>query len=101
MKMFIITTALMFSGAAHAGDSVCKQQAIDAVVGMVKGLGQDVVYDDFAFIESTSDGAAAYEVLEVKVKGNGFSSAETNGTWEIQLYDLGSGCAFKSLTLKN
>ncbi len=100
MKAIFLSAVLFFSTNVFADDSVaCEQYAKDAVVGLVKGLGQDVAVQSIKLTDSSAKDGVSQETYQVKLEGKGFTSAETYGVWTIQLNDLGSGCNFSSLSL--
>jgi hypothetical protein len=100
MNKILIAGALLLSSSAFANsEKACEEAAVKAVVGFVKGLGQDVSVKKVELISSYAKDEIANETYAVNLKGNGFVSQETEGTWIIKLNDLGDGCSYSSLKL--
>lgn len=73
----------------------CTEAAGNAVMGFVRALNQDVTIEKVVPLQIKS----ASEIFNVKLKGSGFTSLETNSYWKIVLQNTGSGCGFVSLSL--
>lgn len=97
----IISLFLLSSVNVFAQTTACEKFAGKAVLGFVKGLNKDVSVENVKLVATTAKNEVASETYEVKLKGNGFSSVETNGVWTIKLWDLGDGCNFSSLALSD
>lgn len=103
MKAAFAILLVSLTAPAFAGDKpFCADPAADAVLGLVKGLGQDVAIENVIWANSRYEkNGATTDTFEIKLKGNGFTSRETNGIWIVKLNDLGSGCGFESIALKD
>ncbi|MCB9024896.1 MAG: hypothetical protein H6625_01140 [Bdellovibrionaceae bacterium] len=78
---------------------VCQIEAEKAILGLVKGLGQDVKVEYSLKVESLSETENNVSTFQVKLIGEKFISPETIKTWTIVLWDGGDGCMFKSIKL--
>lgn len=76
-------------------DGACQTQAGEAVVGAVKGLGQEVTLETIQLMFVKGN----HETYKVKLKGNGFSSAETNSEITVKVWDMGDGCGLDSIEM--
>lgn len=97
MKNLIALLLVLGSSSILASSEVCKNDAGNAVLGLVRGLGQEVSLESVV-LKSTKKNAETYTVKLAPQRYH--SSPETNKKWEITLYDVGDGCMFKSLSLR-
>ena len=105
MKLIILWAIALSASTTFAKDNksrkpasaagACETQAGEAVAAAVRALGQDVTIESVRtdFIKSN------HETYKVKLKGNGFSSAETNKVITVKLWDMGDGCGLDSIEM--
>lgn len=105
MKLIVLLALVLSTSTTFAKDKksrktasttgACETQAGEAAAGAVRALGQDVAIESVKidFIK------ANHETYKVKLKGNGFSSAETNKVITVKLWDMGDGCGLDSIEM--
>lgn len=106
MKFIVLLALVLSTSTTFAKDKkssrkpastsgACESQAGEVAAAAVKALGQDVTIESVRtdFIKSN------HETYKVKLKGNGFSSAETNKMITVKLWDMGDGCGLDSIEM--